>query len=115
MGYADLIRKLQALPRDKQAEVFDFVDFLASRCVPAEPDDWPDGEFAALSLDQAMRGMEDDPVTYGLEDLKEVWRLSGRVRSCWFHSPTPTSREADRAPCCCCGKRHCGSTIGWFA
>ena len=31
MGYADLIRTLQALPQDKQAEVFDFVDFLAMR------------------------------------------------------------------------------------
>ncbi|MDZ7855044.1 hypothetical protein [Sphaerotilus sp.] len=31
MGYADLIRTLQALPQDKQAEVFDFVDFLAAR------------------------------------------------------------------------------------
>lgn len=31
MGYAELIRTLQALPQDKQAEVFDFVDFLAAR------------------------------------------------------------------------------------
>lgn len=31
MGYADLIRTLQTLPQDKQAEVFDFVDFLAAR------------------------------------------------------------------------------------
>lgn len=31
MGYADLIRTLQALPQDKQAEVFDFVEFLATR------------------------------------------------------------------------------------
>jgi hypothetical protein len=31
MGYADLIRTLQSLPQDKQAEVFDFVEFLATR------------------------------------------------------------------------------------
>ena len=28
MGYADLIRHLQALPEAKQAEVFDFVEHL---------------------------------------------------------------------------------------
>jgi len=31
MSYAELIEKLQALPEAKQAEVFDFVDFLANR------------------------------------------------------------------------------------
>ena len=31
MSYAQLIEKLQALPEAKQAEVFDFVEFLASR------------------------------------------------------------------------------------
>jgi hypothetical protein len=33
MGYAELITKLEALPRDKQAEVFEFVEFLSERCV----------------------------------------------------------------------------------
>ena len=32
MGYAELIIKLEALPREKQAEVFEFVDFLSERC-----------------------------------------------------------------------------------
>jgi len=31
MSYAELIEKLQTLPEAKQAEVFDFVDFLANR------------------------------------------------------------------------------------
>lgn len=31
MGYAELIEKLQSLPADKQFEVIDFVEFLASR------------------------------------------------------------------------------------
>lgn len=31
MSYAQLIEKLQTLPEAKQAEVFDFVEFLASR------------------------------------------------------------------------------------
>jgi hypothetical protein len=32
MGYEGLISKLEALPREKQAEVFEFVDFLSERC-----------------------------------------------------------------------------------
>lgn len=32
MGYTELISKLEALPREKQAEVFEFVDFLSERC-----------------------------------------------------------------------------------
>jgi hypothetical protein len=32
MGYSELISKLEALPREKQAEVFEFVDFLSERC-----------------------------------------------------------------------------------
>ena len=31
MGFAELIEKLQNLPAEKQAEVFDFVEFLAVR------------------------------------------------------------------------------------
>lgn len=31
MNYAELIEKLQTLPEAKQAEVFDFVEFLANR------------------------------------------------------------------------------------
>lgn len=31
MGFAEIIEKLQNLPEDKQAEVLDFVEFLAAR------------------------------------------------------------------------------------
>lgn len=36
MSYAELIKRLQALPAAQQAEVFDFVDFLASRQAAAQ-------------------------------------------------------------------------------
>lgn len=39
MGYAELISKLEALPREKQEEVFEFVEFLSERC--ASPADKP--------------------------------------------------------------------------
>ncbi len=74
MGYGELIEKLQTLPHEKQAEVFDFVEFLASRFggMPAGAE-WTDASFSELSFGQALRGMDDDPVTYTLDDLKEKW------------------------------------------
>src|SRR6266566_4646417 len=34
---SDLVRKLRALPYDKQREVMDFVEFLESKCPPKRP------------------------------------------------------------------------------
>jgi hypothetical protein len=36
MSHAELIRRLEALPAAQQAEVYDFVEFLASRQAAAE-------------------------------------------------------------------------------
>lgn len=77
MGYAELIEKLQALPEDKQAEVFDFVEFLTDRLAASGSGDkgeWTETGFASFAMSQALRGMEDDPVTYSREDLRECWR-----------------------------------------
>lgn len=79
MGYAELISKMEALPRAKQAEVFEFVEFLSARCgtstaKPLAHTDWTDAEFSELSMSQAMRGMEQETVTYTREDLRERWQ-----------------------------------------
>lgn len=77
MGYAELIERLQSLPKEKQAEVFDFVEFLSARSgIMAEQrnSDWSEDEFAAMAMTQALRGMEDDPVAYDLADLRERWQ-----------------------------------------
>lgn len=79
MGYAELISKLEALPRDKRNEVFDFIDFLSMRCeVPADKPpiraQWTDAEFSELSMRQAMRGMEEESVSYTRDDLRERWK-----------------------------------------
>ena len=74
MSYAMLIEKLQTLPAEKQAEVIDFVDYLAERfSVRPDVDTWSDREFAEMAMRQAIRGMEDDPVAYSMDDLKERW------------------------------------------
>lgn len=41
MGYAELMEKLQSLPSDKQAEVIDFVEFLASRTLARDEKNTP--------------------------------------------------------------------------
>ncbi len=78
MGYAELIQKLETLPSDKQAEVFDFVDFLAVRCAQplgtSESAAWTNNEFSELAMDHALRGIENDPVIYTKDDLREIWR-----------------------------------------
>jgi hypothetical protein len=77
MGYAELIERLQALPHDKQVEVFDFVEFLSQRSALATRGpqaDWTDAEFSALAMKQALRDIEDEPVTYTAADLRERWQ-----------------------------------------
>ncbi len=78
MRYAELIEKLQDLPAEKQAEVFDFVEFLAVRFGKAKgssfaPGEWGDTELSEFTMSQALRGMEDEPVLYTRDDLKEQW------------------------------------------
>ncbi len=75
MGYMELIQqRLQTLPPEKQAEVYDFVEFIATRKNAMGAAAWIDREFMQLSLDSAMRGMEDDPVHYTTDDLAERWQ-----------------------------------------
>jgi hypothetical protein len=73
MSLAELIEKLKALPSDKQAEVFDFVEFLASRSDEARRRgaDWVGANYFEFSLGQALRGIEDDPVVYTADDIRE--------------------------------------------
>jgi hypothetical protein len=49
-----IIEKIASLPADKQQE-------------------WPDSTFAQFSMQQAMRGLEDETVIYTDDDLKEHW------------------------------------------
>ncbi len=73
MSYADLIQRLQTLPAAKQAEVFDFVEFLASR------------------QDAALQAGEQPPT------------LAGSSMAAWLDQPlrvpgfTPLSREEANA------------------
>lgn len=78
MSQAQLLEKFNMLPPDKQGAVLDFIEFLASRSPKlsdrqVENDDWTDDDFSQMSMSQAMRGMEDEPLIYTFDDLKERW------------------------------------------
>ncbi|MBN2885875.1 MAG: DUF2281 domain-containing protein [Chromatiaceae bacterium] len=76
MSYTELVEKIKQLPGEKQREVFDFVDYLTLRFTHSTPaiDTWNEQEFAELSMQQALRGMDDDPIVYSDADLKEHWQ-----------------------------------------
>ena len=63
-----VVKKMQSLPEDKQAEVLDFVDFLEKKLAEEENRAW-----SQFSLAAAMRGMEDEEDLYSLDDLKETF------------------------------------------
>lgn len=65
-----IIERLKTLPDSAQQEVLDFVDFLVSRRVDGEARA-EDETWSQLSLEGAMRGMEDEEDLYTLADLKE--------------------------------------------
>ena len=64
-------QSMQKLPEPLQAEVLDFVEYLLSKAQrEATPED--ENAWAGMSLDLAMRGMEDeDTPEYTAADLKE--------------------------------------------
>lgn len=70
MSVTELMEKLRALPKEKQEEVFDFLDYMVERF--GGPKDEAAGEtaFAEFSLGHALRGMEDDAVTYTHRDIR---------------------------------------------
>lgn len=70
MGVAEKIAEgLAQLPPDRQAEVLDFVEFLAARNRTQQAD-WTAGQFKALALASLVG--DDDPVGYELSDCKEA-------------------------------------------
>lgn len=76
MQIEELIAKVRRLPAHRQQEVFNFVTFLEQRYGAAKEEqaDWPEKSFQAMSIEQAMRELEDEPDLYSEEDLKEHWQ-----------------------------------------
>ena len=62
--------QLETLPEQQQAEVLDFVEFLARKQLK-EADDAERREWSEGSLAGALRGMKEEPDLYTLADIKE--------------------------------------------
>lgn len=63
----EIFQHIQTLPESLKAEVLDFVEYLELKSKKNEEDrDW-----STLSLSFAMRGMESEPASYTIDDLKE--------------------------------------------
>jgi len=78
MNVAEVIyEKINSLPDDKQQEVFDFIEFISSRYnkkqIMPTNEELADDMFVNFSMHHALRDIEDDPVNYTSEDLKERW------------------------------------------
>jgi hypothetical protein len=71
-GSQKIADHLRDLPELEQIEVLDFIEYLETKARLRKSRDetkvWP-----ALSLKSAMRGMEEDPSDYSMDDLKEVF------------------------------------------
>ncbi|WP_372973080.1 DUF2281 domain-containing protein [Marinobacter sp.] len=77
MQLDELVSKVSRLPPSRQQEVLDFVAFLEQRyghVTNDEQPDWSDKQFKDMSVQQAMRGIEDEPELYSDDDLKERWQ-----------------------------------------
>jgi Protein of unknown function (DUF2281) len=57
---------VQKLPRSFQEELLDYVEYLVMKADQEEKQDWD-----SLSLSSAMRGIDDEVVSYSLSDLRE--------------------------------------------
>jgi len=82
MGYAELIEKLQALPWKSRLRCVILSSFWRCKAASRGSCQWgirtgttgPTRPFTGFSMAQALRGMEDDPVTYTTDDLRERWQ-----------------------------------------
>jgi hypothetical protein len=62
-----IIEEIKSIPESDQAEVLDFVECLKSKKGRKEED----SGWSMFSLSSAMRGIEEEPSPYGVEDIKE--------------------------------------------
>ncbi len=61
-----IVKNVKKLPKLKQIEVLDFIEYLRLKTERQENIEW-----STLSLSSAMRGMENEQPHYSLNDLKE--------------------------------------------
>ncbi len=70
MGLEDLIlKKTKHLPKSKQNQVIDFIDFISSRNISAS-NKTENEQWSALSISGAFGDLASEEELYSLEDIK---------------------------------------------
>jgi hypothetical protein len=78
MGYAELIQqRLQTLPQEKQAEIYDFVEFIASRSQTLEIPSEEQHKKQVLATLVAARG------AWPATDKEKIDQLAANMRAEW--------------------------------
>ncbi|HCW89823.1 MAG TPA: DUF2281 domain-containing protein [Marinobacter sp.] len=74
MQLDELISMVSRLPPARQQEVIDFAAFLEQRYgdnSKTNQAEWTGKDFKTMSVEQAMRGIEDEPELYSDSDIRE--------------------------------------------
>ncbi|WP_341582267.1 DUF2281 domain-containing protein [Marinobacter metalliresistant] len=76
MQLDELISMVSRLPPARQQEVIDFAAFLEQRYgdnSKTKQAEWTEKDFKTMSVEQAIRGIEDEPKLYSDSDIRERW------------------------------------------
>lgn len=68
-----IIQRLNQLSETEQSEVLGFVDYLQTRGRERKQKQ-DTKQWTEFSLDSAMRGLEEDPVEYSIENIQETFQ-----------------------------------------
>ena len=99
MNLAEQIyQTLKPLPEARVQEVLDFALFLRQResvtdWNNTEDNEWTNAEFTEMAMNQAMRGMEDEPSLYTLDALSEI--VKNFLIQNYFNAKKPTEPLAN--------------------
>ena len=63
-----IVDSIEMLPKSKQIEIFDFVEYLKQKTEREADVAW-----SSLSIASAMRGIETEESLYSQNDLKEIY------------------------------------------
>ena len=67
-----IIQHVKALPESAQSKVLDFVEHLESKAKQVK-NKQVDADWSSMSLEQAARGMENEPSPYSIDDVKDAF------------------------------------------
>jgi len=65
-----IIEHLKTMPDSERNEVLDFVEYLRTSTRRRKRSE-EDSQWGRFSVEAAMRGIEEEPSPYGVEDIKE--------------------------------------------